>query len=53
MSRNELINRLVARKMAASASARPGCVPCLAGQARTHCWAPPKKLCLAPPNAKK
>jgi hypothetical protein len=53
MSRNDLINRLVARKMAANASAKAGCVPCFGSPARTHCWAPPKKICFAAPGAKK
>jgi hypothetical protein len=53
MARNDLINRLVARKMATDASARAACIPCTASPARKHCWAPPKKYCLPAANPKK
>jgi hypothetical protein len=53
MARNDLINRLVARKMATRASAKAACIPCTASPVRKHCWAPPTKYGLAAANPKK
>ncbi len=53
MTRNELINRLVARKMASNTPAKAGCVPCFGSAARKHCWTASKKLCWAASSAKK
>jgi hypothetical protein len=50
MNRNDLINRLVARKLTATVQAGAGCVPCLASPAKAYCEclpAPAKLLCIA------
>jgi hypothetical protein len=53
MNRDDLIKRLVIRKMAANGQAGAFCVPCLASPAKAYCEclpAPGRKLCIAPPK---
>jgi len=50
MNRNDLINRLVARKMTTNASAKTGCGPCFGGPVKAFCVCmstPTQKYCLA------
>ncbi len=51
MTRNDLINRLVDRKMTRSRPAKAFCV-CMAAPARKLCWAAAKKHCWAQANSK-
>ena len=47
MNRDNLINKLVARKMA-NGPAKAGCVPCFAGTARKLCWVGVQRPAAAP-----
>jgi hypothetical protein len=52
MNRNDLISRLVARKMSANGPAKAGCVPCFGRKCsgRKLCWVSNKRPAAANPK---